>query len=155
MEENNENVQTAESIEETKTAKNNKIIKTCVIIAAVVLVIVAIYLIFNKNGLGSKNIVGYYELYEMSSDDEDYSYEDLQNLKSLGLEVTLELRDDKTGTLNLFGETMDLTYDNKNMTVDGEYAPYKVDDNKITMEQDGQKLVFQKAEKAENLEEQK
>ncbi len=152
MEENNENVQTTENIEKTKN-KRGFIIGITVV--AVVLIIVIGYFIFGKGSLGSKNIVGYYELYEMHSDDENYSYDDLQSLKSLGLIVTLELRDDKTGTLNLFGETMELTYDNSNMTVDGESAPYNVEDGKITMEQDGEKLVFQKADKEQSESEQK
>lgn len=146
MEENEGNV-----ISEGKT-KNNKGLIIGIVIAAVVVIIAVGYFAFSKGILGIKNIVGYYELYEMSSGDESYSHEDLESLKSLGLNVTLELREDKTGTLSLFGEEMELTYDSKNMTVDGESTPYKVEDGKLSMEQDGEKLVFEKAEKPEDTE---
>lgn len=148
MEENNENIETTVN-EENK--KNNNGLIIGIIIAAVVVLLVVGCAVFGKEFIG-KNLVGYYELFEMSSGDENYSHEDLESLKSLGLEVTLELREDKTGTLNLFGESMELTYDGKNMTVDGESAPYSFKDGKITMEQDGEKLVFEKTEKTENTE---
>ena len=147
MEEGNEEFQTKESVVKKSTA---------ISIGIIIVVIVALFLVgyfaFNKGLTGSKNIAGYYELYEMSSGDQSYSHEDIENLKSLGLNVTLELKDDKTGVLNLFGETVELTYDKTNMIVDNEPAPYKIEDGKITMEQDGEKLVFQKAEKAGNTE---
>ena len=149
MEENEGNV--ISDVNE-KNTKNNKGLIIGIVIAVAVVLIIAGCFTFSKGILGSKKIVGYYELCEMTSGEENYSHEDLESLKSLGLNVTLELNEDKTGTLNLFGEEMNLTYDNKNMTVDGEAAPYKVEDGKISMEQDGEKLVFEKTEKPENSE---
>lgn len=149
MEENGEDV--ISEVNKGNT-KNNKGLIIGIVIVAVVALIIAGYYAFSKVTLPGKNIAGYYELYEMSSDDENYSHEDLEALKALGLSVTLELREDKTGTLELFGEEMELTYDGGNMIVDGESAPYTVEDDKISMEQDGEKLVFQKTEKTENSE---
>ncbi len=152
MEENNENVETTVNNEEKP--KNNKGIIIGIIIAAVVVLLVLGCLILGKV-IRLKNMIGYYELYEMSSGDQSYSHEDLESLKALGLEVTLVLNEDKTGTLNLFGESMELTYNGKNMKVDGENAPYSYKKGKISMEQDDQKLTFEKTEKPENVEEQK
>jgi len=160
MEENQENVDTTVNAESNNNNNinvninnnfNNKGFIIGIIIAAVIVILAVGYFVFGK-AISVKNLTGYYELYEMSSGDESYSHEDLESLKSLGLNVSLELREDKTGTLSLFGETMELTYDSKNMTVDGEAAPYKVKDGKLTMEQDGEKLVFEKTEKPENTE---
>lgn len=146
MEENDENP--------VKTQKNNKSLIICIIIAVVVVALaIGGYFVFYRGN--NNNIAGQYELYEMTSGDESYTNEELESLKALGLKVTLELKEDHTGTLDLFGENMELTYDNKNMIVDGKAEPYTVKDDKITLEQEGEKLVFQKADKTENETEQK
>lgn len=158
MEENSENIQNNENTENkenTNTTKNNKWIIISIVIASVVVLLLAGYFLFNKGVLERKNIVGYYELYEMTSGDQSYSNEEIKNLQNLGLHVSLELKEDKTGKLEYFGQTMDLTYDNKNMTVEGKSSPYKVEKDKVSMEQDGDKLVFQKTQKTENTEQQK
>lgn len=150
MEENEENVISEEkAIANTKTKKGFII---GIVIAVVVVLFLAGYFAFNKGIIGNRKLVGYYEIYEMTSEDQNYSNEELKSLKSLGFKVTLELNEDKKGTLSLFGDTMDLTYDNKNITVDGESTPYTLKDNKLSMEQDGIKLVFEKTEKPENNE---
>lgn len=158
--ENTENIEKVEEVEEVKNTENVESPKTCnnnkwiiigIITVAIVLLIVGCFAL-GKWIIERKTIVGYYELYEMSSGEQSYTHEDLESLKTLGLTVNLELREDKTGTLSLFGDTMDLTYNNKNMTIDGESAPYKIKDGKLSMEQDGDKLVFEKAEKKENSE---
>lgn len=154
MEENNENLETKADVENNNNINNNsnnKGVMIGIVIAAVIVLLVIGYFVFGKSIL-LKNLVGYYELYEMSSGDQNYSHEDLESLKTLGLNVSLELREDKTGTLSLFGDTMELTYDGKNMTVDGESSPYSVKDGKISLEQDGEKLVFEKAAKSNNAE---
>lgn len=152
MEETNDTVVNSES---TKITKNKKVIIIVIIIITAILLITGSYFLFIKNIIvgNTKNIAGYYELYEMSSEENNYTYDELQSLKNLGLIVTLELNEDKTGKLNMFGETKDLTYDNKKMTVDEEEStPYKEEDGKISMKQDGEKLVFQKTEKTNNSE---
>lgn len=147
MEENNN-----ENVINSEKTKNNQGLIIGIVIVAIIVLVAGGYFLFSKGIVGGnvKNVVGYYELYEMSSGEESYTYDELQSLKNLGLVVTLELNEDKTGELNLFGETMELTYDNKNMTVDGESSPYTVKDDKISMEHEDEKLVFQKTEKSEN-----
>lgn len=147
MEENNN-----ENVINSEKTKNNQGLIIGIVIVAIIVLVAGGYFLFSKGIVGGnvKNVVGYYELYEMSSGEESYTYDELQSLKNLGLVVTLELNEDKTGELNLFGETMELKYDNKNMTVDGESSPYTAKDDKISMEHDDEKLVFQKTEKYEN-----
>ena len=72
-------------------------------------------------------------------------------LKDLGLTVTLELNEDGTGALVLFGEAMNGEWEAASATegsfkVEGETVDMKIADGKLTMEQSGEKLVFQKGE---------
>ncbi len=91
-----------------------------------------------------KKMAGTYELVEMSSGSETYSKEDLQTLKSYGLSITMEIKEDGTGSMSIYGESKEFTYDADNITVDGEKTPYTLDGNKITFEQDDTKMVFEK-----------
>ena len=88
----------------------------------------------------------------MVDDGHTTTKEDLEALKKLGFEVKLDMREDKTGTLSLFGEDTELTYDSKNITIKEESAPYTFEDNKISMEQNGSKLVFEKEVDSNNNE---
>lgn len=121
-----------------KQGQNKKGLVIGVVVAiAVVAAVVAVVLFMNK-----PNVVGTYELVSMEQNGETVG--NMDSLKSLGLTATMELKEDKTGTLNIFGETQQLTYDDKNITSDGQAVPYKFENNKLTMEQDGQKMVFEK-----------
>ena len=127
-----------EQEQEQKQPKNKKgLIIGIVAVIVVVAIVVAAVLLMNK-----ANIAGTYDLISMEQNGE--SVGDIDKLKELGFTATLELKEDKTGVLNVFGQSQDITYDDKNITSDGQAVPYKFADNKITLEQDGQKMVFQK-----------
>jgi len=137
-----------------KKSKKGLIIGTIVGIVMVVVIIGGIALynnevlskigIFSNNKASEKNIAGTYELVEMSDTTQIYSTEDLESLKKLGITLSMELREDRTGAIDLFGEAMELTYDSKNITVNDQPAPYTIYEDRITLEKDGDKLVFQK-----------
>lgn len=91
-----------------------------------------------------KKMAGKYELVEMSSGSETYSKEDLETLKTYGFTISMELKDDGTGTMNSYGEEQALTYDKDGITIDGDKASYTFENNKITVESDGTKMVFEK-----------
>lgn len=152
MEENKENIENEELFENVRLNNNNNILIIGIIIGVVAVLIIAGLVLFKTGLFGNKDATGYYELYEMTTEDTSYSREDLESLKKLGLKVSLELRNDKTGTINLFGKTMEVTFDKKNLTIDGDNAPYKVENDKLSMEYQNEKLVFQKATKTENNE---
>ena len=65
--------------------------------------------------------------------------------KTLGMSITMELKADKTGVIDLMGETENLTYDDAYITVDGDKTPYTFENNRITLQEDDTKMVFQKA----------
>ena len=154
MDKDKENIKNDELDKKVKNkTKKNFTVPIIAVIAVAFVVIISLGCILYKIGSsGEKNIVGYYELYEMSSNSRSYTNEQLKKLKELGLIVTLELREDKTGTIDLFGEKKDLTYDKKNMTIDGKSASYKIENEKIIMEDEENRLVFEKAEKVEEVE---
>lgn len=122
--------------------------KKGLIIGIVVVVIVAVIAIIGCIAIksGSKNIVGTYELVSMVNEGEEISEDDIALMKSFGLYVTLELKEDKTGVMSMFGEEFELTYDKNNFVIDDETCPYTVSDETITLEQGEDKLVFQKVD---------
>lgn len=94
---------------------------------------------------GSKSdIVGTWKL---SSMEEDGEAVDLNSLEELGLACTLKVKSDGTAVLDLFGDTTDLKWEDGKMWAAGEEdsaIPYKLSGGKLTLEQDGEKLVFKK-----------
>ena len=139
-----------------KKQMNKKVFIIGGIAVAIVIVAIIVGCIIANNKKVS--IAGNYELVEMYDDEDSYSAEDLETLKKFGLSVYFELREDGTGTLDLFGETMELTYDENNMLYEDEDGdgteeiPYTVDGETLTLEKDGSKLVFQKADTTDNSE---
>ncbi len=95
--------------------------------------------------------VGTWDLVEMEENGEVTGSEDLEMLRSLGLDVYLEMNQDGTGSLVLFGESMDGTWEAKSategtFTLEGQKVDMKIADGKLTMEQNGSKLTFAKGE---------
>ncbi len=95
-------------------------------------------------GSSKPSPVGKYTLSGMSENGEATSEEDLKLLESLGLTVTMEIKEDGTGVLDLFGETMDFTWDDDNLIVDGEKQAYTFDGTTFTMESDETSMTFTK-----------
>lgn len=91
-------------------------------------------------------MAGKYKLVEMTAEGESYGEEELTALEAFGMTITLELREDGTGVMDIYGEQSELTYDSQNITVDGEKTPFTKSGDKITFEQDDTKMVFEKAE---------
>lgn len=95
------------------------------------------------------DLVGTYLLIGMKNKDEKYTKKDLESLKEYEMEVVLELKKDKTATLNVFDDKKKFKYDNKNFYVEGEKVPFTYEDNKLILEQDGQILTFEKEKELE------
>ena len=90
---------------------------------------------------GGQDISGSYLLVEMTVDGEDMT----PYLSLLG-DVTLTVESDKA-TLEMYGESTELTVDTAAMTMTGEdgmVQAYTVSGNTIAMEEDGTKMVFEK-----------
>ena len=97
--------------------------------------------------------IGSWDLYEMDENGQVTSSDDIKMLKDLGLTVTLELNEDGSGALVLFGESTKGTWEAKSateasFTAENQTISMAIADDKLTMEQNGSKLVFQKGEAA-------
>lgn len=127
---------------EQKSTKNNKNLIIGIGVVAVIAVVAVLFLfVFKPTG----DITGSYKLVEMTQGSTTYSGSQLEAMESiLGKSVGLELKADKTGTLEVFGSKINITYDDKNMIAEGSPCPYTVNGNKITLEQSGTKMVFEK-----------
>lgn len=93
--------------------------------------------------------VGTWDLTEMEESGQVTGSEDIEMLKGLGLTVNLELKEDGTGALVLFGESMNGKWEAKSatdatFTYEGQTINMKITDGKLTMEQNGSKLTFVK-----------
>ena len=95
----------------------------------------------------SSGMKGTYKLVEMAAGEEKY---DAKQLEALGIKMELVVKDDKTAEITMDGETITLTYNDKEFTgkdqTTGEEKsiPYTVDGNKIILTDDGETMTFQK-----------
>ena len=89
------------------------------------------------------NIVGTYSLIEMKSESQSYTENDLKQLKEAGLEVKLELKEDKTAELDLFGTKQNLTYDSKYFYSNDEKIVYSYADGILLLTNGNQSLKFE------------
>ncbi len=127
-------------------------------IAILLAVVCSLALCFALVGCGggkgedaSKNFVGDWVLVGGEADGEVIDAEMVDMLNSFGMQVYLSLKDDGTATLVLFGEEMDGTWKAKDastvtLTFDGSSADSKLADNKLTLEVEGDKLIFEKGD---------
>ena len=98
------------------------------------------------DSIDASAMVGKYELIEMTADGENYGKEELDALKSFGMTITLELKEDGTGVMDIYGQQTELTYDSKSMTIDGDKMSFTKSEDIITLEKDNEKMVFKKTE---------
>ncbi len=115
-------------------------------VIVVVVIAIATFVTLGLLGLFGTNISGTYDLVSMEENGEDQSSM-ISFMKALGMKGELVLRDDKTGTMNLFNEDgNEITYDGKKIKnkETGDEVEYTYKDNKITLTTDGTKMVFEK-----------
>ena len=98
-----------------------------------------------------KSDAGRYDLYSMTTDGETMTMKYMEDMyKEMGMdapEMYLELNEDGTGKLVMDDEdTQEVEWKDGVITLDGEDAEYTVEDGKLTMEEDGTVIVFEKAE---------
>ncbi len=98
-----------------------------------------------------KSDAGHYDLYSMTTDGETMTMKDMEEMyKEMDMEAPemyIELNEDGTGKLVMGDEdTQEFEWKDGVITADGEDVKYTVEDGKLTMEDDGEKMVFEKAE---------
>lgn len=92
--------------------------------------------------------VGYYVLTSMAMEGMTMEGDILKQYEEeTGTVTYLELREDGTGTLCVFGESGDLTWKPGEITADGETAPYTLEDGVLTLSVEGAAMVFTLGEK--------
>lgn len=94
---------------------------------------------------------GTWDLVGMEENGDVTSAEDLQTLRDLGMDVYLQLDEDGTASLVLFGESMDGTWEaatttSATITMENQGVNATIDGGTLTMEQDGAKMTFEKGE---------
>ena len=104
-----------------------------------------------KGGDASKNFVGYWKLTggEMDGEEIDASYISL--MESLDLTISLTLNEDGTAKFVLFGDETDSTWEAKDastmkISVEGVSLEGKLDGGKLSLDLEGEKLIFEKGE---------
>lgn len=97
----------------TKTEKK-KFSKGAIIgcIAGAVVLIAIIVALIIINPFKRASMIGKYDLTGMTSNGEDQSSM-IEALKAFGVTAELEITDDRNGKINIFGDSSDFTYDNK------------------------------------------
>lgn len=101
-----------------------------------------------------KAFTGTWNLVEMSQDGQVTSSDDLETLRALGLEVYVNLNADGTSVLVLFGESLDGTWDASSatqgsITMNNSEVGMTLADSRLTFEQNGTTMVFEKGEAKE------
>ena len=136
---------TTEQKEVYDTETEKKGINYIFIIIGIVLVfLIIVGGLFTYKMIKTKKLVGKYELVEMKTEDNEFSKDDFDSLKDLNMTATLELKDDKTGVLEIFGNVKNLTYNDKTIIIEDADSLYSFKNNRITIEDEGEKLVFEK-----------
>ena len=99
-------------------------------------------------GVDKSGYVGNWSL--ESGTDATLDADSIALMKTLGLQVILTLNDDETGSMDLFGDKLDVTWKATSATegeatIDGKATTLKLEDDKLTVtEEDGKYLVFAK-----------
>ena len=122
--------------------------RTIIILLSAVLVLV-LAACGGKEG-NNLDITGYYELVSVTAGSgAETTDEDIQMLKDLGMTASLECFEGGKAVLDLFGDTLDLTYDTSKMTftINGEEAGFKFTDGNIILEDGDNTLTFAPAQK--------
>lgn len=99
----------------------------------------------------AKNFIGAWELSSMESEGESFGEGDLAMLKGLGLNVTLSMSEDKSFALDFMGDDVSGTWEAKDantvaLNAEGDLGAIegKLADGKLTIEVEGDKIVFAK-----------
>lgn len=84
------------------------------------------------------NFIGTWEIQSMEQDGESMSEEDLAMMRELGLSVYLVLNEDGTGSIEMFGEALEGTWEAKNATT----GTFTAEDQTVDMTLEGGTLTM-------------
>ena len=114
------------------------------------LVLFALVLVVCLTSCGEPAEIGSYDLESMTEAGETLSMQELKDMyTAYGMdmpEFSLTLNKDGKGKITINGETRDITWDSKAKTItyDGASEKYTYKDNKVTIADEGNEMVFVK-----------
>ena len=93
------------------------------------------------------DLSGDWQLLRIDSEENPVSEEEMDLVRSFGMDILLHLNADGTGTLDLFSEISDVTYDAKQMkvTIEGSPAEMSYKNDLLTITENNISLVFTRA----------
>ena len=120
------------------------------ILSAVLAMVMTIAVSFVLTGCQGKSDAGRYDVYSMTENGQTYTLDQLKELyEGMGIDfpdMYLQLNEDGTGKLVLGDDDSNkVEWKPGVISADGEEVKYTIDGDKLSMEKDGQKIVFKKA----------
>ena len=120
------------------------------ILSAVLAMVMTIAVSFVLTGCQGKSDAGRYDVYSMTANGETYTLDQLKELyEGMGIDfpdMYLQLNEDGTGKLVLGDDDSNkVEWKPGVISADGEEVKYTIDGDKLSMEKDGQMIVFKKA----------
>ena len=106
-------------------------------ILALTLILVMVFALCACGG-GKNAAVGTWKLTGLFEGEEDYS----AYLAMLGMDLTLVLNEDGTGTMEMMGEKIDITWADGKIINEGESLSFSVDGDTLTISEEGERMVF-------------
>ena len=107
-------------------------------LVALCLVLVLVVAMVACGGGGKNPAVGTWKLTGLFEGEEDYS----AYLAMLGMDLTIVLNEDGTGTMEMMGEKLDITWADGKIMNEGESLSYSVDGDTLTIAEEGERMVF-------------
>lgn len=100
--------------------------------------------------------VGTWEIESATSTDGDITADDIEAMNDLGMNVTVDLGDDGTMLIDVFGDQTTGTWEIKDentltLSVEGEPLDAPVEDGMLTLSYEGQTMTFEKIDEEPNL----
>ena len=96
------------------------------------------------SSINKSKFVGTYELTRAEGVGINLTREQIDSMKAVGITATLEIKDDGTAAMDVFGEKVELTYDLRKMTFscNGKEEKFTFADDVVAFNNEGRKLEF-------------
>ncbi len=115
-------------------------------ISCILITFLFVLTLVSCGSVNKSKIVGTYELSKAEGVGISLTQEQIDSMKAIGLTATLEIKDDNTAVMDIFGEKLDFTYDLRKMvfTYEDKDEKFTFDGEKIAFNNEGRALEFTK-----------
>ena len=90
----------------------------------------------------NQEAVGSYQLVSMTDEDGEDMSDQLELLEAFGYTARIELLEDGTGTMDLFGEVSSVKWDNHYIRTDDARSSYRLDGSDLILQEQDATLIF-------------